>query len=359
MTYGQLGVVDATAFAFGLLMEVPSGAVSDLLGKKKTIATAMVLSCVGALFMSAAHSLMTLWGAFLLMQLGWALYSGSAEALAYDTLIENSLEDRYENVISTSGALATIVTVVTILTGGLLYAWHFRSTHFFWGVAYFLAILASLRLSEPSVDTEHFSLKGYLLQLGQGVKELFKPSLRAYVIVIFSVMGADYLYNYGLMRPVMAVGFGFLDKEQALYIALITLIGAIFIHFIPYFRRFISDKKGLYLVGLLMGLGFMSAFFPLGNWGFFSMLIIGVSGQLAYPWVSIVVNKEIPSKYRATTLSTVALITKVPYVALGVLAGRMAEAGTFAYFSLGTGIVILASIGISAVFLFLRRTKTI
>lgn len=74
------------------------------------------------------------------------------------------------------------------------------------------------------------------------------------------------------------------------------------------------------------------------------MLLIGLSGDLSTPWVSIVVNDEIESKYRATALSTVALLAKVPYVLLAVIAGTMAEKGTFSYFCLGVGTVIMMSV---------------
>ena len=37
MTHQQMGWVDATAFSFGLMMEIPTGAISDMVGKRKTL----------------------------------------------------------------------------------------------------------------------------------------------------------------------------------------------------------------------------------------------------------------------------------------------------------------------------------
>src|SRR3989344_4799013 len=183
MTYGQLGVVDATAFLFGLLMEIPSGAVSDLFGKRRTIALGMLLAAIGGISMAFTNSLIALWVSFLAMQLGWAFYSGSAEALAYDTLKERGETDGYDQVASVSSTVASVSAVIATLLGGVLYTIQFRLSHFVWGVTYFIAFLYALRLIEPKIDTIKFSFKTYLAQLVEGTKQISKKSLRPFIIV--------------------------------------------------------------------------------------------------------------------------------------------------------------------------------
>lgn len=122
MTFGQLGLVDATAFTFGLLMEIPSGAVSDLIGKKATILFSMFLATVGIFGFATTTTLTQLWISFFIMQLGTAFYSGAAEALAYDTLVEKKREHRFDQVMATNGSVALVTLVTTTLAGGLMYA---------------------------------------------------------------------------------------------------------------------------------------------------------------------------------------------------------------------------------------------
>ena len=66
-------------------------------------------------------------------------------------------------------------------------------------------------------------------------------------------------------------------------------------------------------------------------------------------------ESSIYSKYRATTLSTVALITKLPYAILAIVAGRMVENGTFNIFNLSVGLVIIGAIVLSSVQRLMRR----
>jgi MFS family permease len=355
MTFGQLGIMDATAFAFGLAMEIPSGAISDLIGKRKTIIWSMGLSLVGTMMMALATDIIHIWVGFFVGQLGWAFYSGAAEALAYDSLVDTGQEKEYENVASAYGTITSISIVFATLVGGLLYTWWFRSTHLFWSLGYLVAFLLSFKLIEPKIDTIKFSFSNYFKQLASGTRQLFKPKLLPFILVILSLMGAGYLYEWGLVKPTMAKEFGFMDKEQAVIFAVMSTIGALAISLMPRIRKVISDKAGLYLLTLIMGIGFVLAFFNLGWWGLLPLFLIGVTGSLSTPWISTVVNDEIDSKYRTTTLSTVALLTKIPYVLLAIIAGSMAENGTFNVFNLGVGVVVIGSVLFGALMLKIRH----
>ncbi|MBP9670696.1 MFS transporter [Candidatus Woesebacteria bacterium] len=347
MNYGQLGVMDAICFLFGLVMEVPSGAIADMIGKRKTIIVGMFLASAGFLTMGSANALPALWIGFLLAQAGWAFYSGAAEALAYDTLVDKGQEDHFDEVISTSGSLATITTVLAILAGGIMYVLHFRSTHLGMGVGYFLAMLFAFKLIEPNTDSEKFEISKWWATLVDGSRQLFLPALKPFVIIILVLMGSEYMYEWGLLKPAVATSFGFMDKGQAIIFACLGIFNSILVRSLPKIRNFISDTNGLYLLTIVMGLGFLLAAMPLKFYGLIPMLLIAVSGYLVYPWISIVVNKEIDPKHRATALSTVALITKIPYVLLAMIAGSMIEGGQLWVFNLILGFVIVGSMGIN------------
>ena len=66
-------------------------------------------------------------------------------------------------------------------------------------------------------------------------------------------------------------------------------------------------------------------------------------------------DQKIPSASRATTLSTVALITKIPYVFTAVIAGQMLQEGKLNVFSLGVAIFILTSILVSSIVMFIQK----
>jgi MFS family permease len=350
MTYGQLGIVDAISFAFGLLMEVPTGAIADLVGKKRAVILAQACLGAGFIVMALADVAWVLIAGFWLAQTGWAFYSGAAEALAFDSLKEHGQEAEYTRVAAASNMIGIIVFVVSILLGGVMYNLNERLPHFAWGVMFGLGTLAALWLREPQVvEATKFSLRAYRQQLQQGFRQLVTPQLRPYVGVILAVTGGMFLFTFGLIQPAIATSFGFFADEQALVFAALALITALLMPLLPRLRKPGSDYAGLIGFTLLLAVGFALAALPLGAWGFVALLCIRVGGELGRTWASIVVNEHTPSEYRATTLSTVALLTKIPYVLTAILAGAMVEAGTLGWFNLSVAAVIVGIVVISSV----------
>lgn len=347
MSASQLGLLDASAFAYGLVAEVPSGAVADLIGKKKSLITAMFLTSSGTMIMALAQGYWYLAIGFIIAQTGWALYSGAAEAFAYDSLVDQKEENSYDQVISASSAINRVVAVISILLGGILYSWNFRSTHFAWSLAGFIAFIIAFKLVEPKSDSEKFSFVNYVNQTIDGTKSLFNQKLKFFIFIIIALLGGDYMYNWGLIKPAVGEMFGFLAQSQSLILSSFTAISAILVSFMPQVRKKISDKQGLFILTTLMGIGYLLAGLPLGFAGLIPMFLITMTGTFAYPWMSVVVNQEIESKYRATALSTVALLTKIPYVLLAIIAGKMIDQQKLPLFMLSVGIVILLSVVLS------------
>lgn len=359
MTYGQLGWVDAIGFGFAILLEVPSGAVADLLGKRKTILIGMLAGTIGVFTIAFSSALTGIFIGWLISQICFALYSGAAEALVYDSLVDLKDEENYDKVITKSSQIESYAGAITTLIGGFAYVINFRLPHILWGSGFLIGAVLSWFLIEPRVDTEKFSLKVYFKQLFIGGKELMQAGLRKYIGFFFVLVGVYYLYSWGFIRPAIATSFGFFAKEQGIILPLLTVYGALAVRSIPFFRKRLSDISGLVFLSILMALGFLMAAFPIGYFGIIAMILIATAGKLSSPWISIVVNKKIESKYRATTLSTVALVTKIPYVLIAVIAGKMVENSNLGKFNLYTAGVIFTVATISFLIVKLNDKKKV
>lgn len=344
MTYGQLGIIDGIAFAFALLLDIPTGAIADLLGKKRTVIIACLFAFVGTFLIATSSSMQVFFVGWMVCQIGLAMYSGAMEALAYDSLVDLKEEHLYEKVIAKSSAIITYTFAITAFLGSFIYAIHFRLPHILWSLSYLFAGIAGLWLVEPTFQEKRFSLKTYWRQIGLGVSELFRTKLRGYLLFILILLGVYFMYSWGFVRPAIADSFGFKVREQGIVVPIITVMVAFIVSLLPKIRKYISDFNGLVTLCLIMGLGFVLATPKIGYFGFFVMLMIALGGNLAYPWISVVVNKEIPSSHRATTLSAVAFITKIPYVVLAIAAGQAVEGGKLYLFNLTIGLVIFAAV---------------
>ncbi len=358
MTFGQLGLMDGIAFGFSLVLDVPAGALADILGKKKMVLIALTASSIGTLLIASTNNWQNIFIGWMITQFGFAFYSGSMEALVYDTLVELGEEDRYNKIISRDQIILLLVTAATTFVGGYLYVIHERIPQYLWSVGNFLALGTAFFLIEPKIDSVHFTFANYFGQLSTGLKELLHPKLRRYFLFFFILLGTYYIFSWGFIKPAMANSFGFHAKEQSILFAVLMLISAGAISLLPKLRNKISDFAGILILTAVVAAGFFFASLPIGYLGAFSIFAIIVGGEMAYPWISTVINHNIPSKYRATTLSTISLLSKIPYVLVAILAGAAVEGGKLSQFNMGVSVVLLIGMTISIGLHFWGKPQT-
>lgn len=127
LTIEQFALLNSVWAITIVCAEVPSGALADVIGRKRLIITTSVLMLfeIGLLaFVPLANISLVFW-AFLLNRvlsgLAEALASGADEAIAYDSLKEAGLEARWPQVLSVQMRLKSVVSIVTATTGALVY----------------------------------------------------------------------------------------------------------------------------------------------------------------------------------------------------------------------------------------------
>jgi MFS family permease len=317
-----------------------------MLGKKRTIIVSMALNAAGWVTMGFADSLAVLIIGFLLTQTAWAFYSGSSEALVYDSMKERGTHADFDKVLAFSQSVSFISLVVSTLLGGVMYNLWFRLPHVAWGVVYGVGFVAAFALREPHVEgAPHFSMRGYVRQLGRGFAQLSVPSVRWFVPIVFATIGAYQIFSFGLISPAIAANFGFDANGQAVVFGGAILASALMVGFVPFLRRRLGELGATLTVGTVLLTGYALAALPLGVWGVIAIVLIRVGGSMSYTATSSVMNAAIPSTDRATTLSTVALLTKIPYALTAILAGVLAQNGQLWVFNvavaLGIGLLML------------------
>lgn len=328
MKYGELGLLDMFAFLFGFLMEVPAGAIADSIGRKKTINVAFFFTFTGFITIATSTGNVQLVFGFFLAQLGWAFYSGAAEALAYDTLKEHKQEKSFDRVISTAQSLGLTALVIGALVGGFVYSYWFRLPHLLTGTAFGIGFLVSLFLHEPSIDSEHFSMEKYVNQIKRGFQQLGLPSIKPFIPLIFVTVGVAFMYGSGILQPAIAQSLGYNGTSISILGAIGLAISAIVVRLIPWMRTHLSDRQGLQLLACFYIAGFILVTLPIGIiGGGFILVTLAVIRPLTGSWTSVVVNRELPSQYRATTLSAIEMIKKLPYILVAAVTGSLIDSG--------------------------------
>ena len=132
------------------IFEVPTGALADCLGRKRVVAIAPLVKSLCFITWFFARGDMVLYGlGFLFWGLAGALYSGSWEALVYDSLKALGEEDTYEKVNGRILSLTDAAAAAGMAAGGLLTPIGLENVCLLSVPALVVASVAVLPLSEP------------------------------------------------------------------------------------------------------------------------------------------------------------------------------------------------------------------
>lgn len=120
----QVGIAEGVFHGVSMCFEIPSGMISDTLGRRRTLMAAGLMSAVSALCMLVSGNFFLILVSMGLNAISYNLVSGTREALTYDSLLEVGQQERYLMVSSRQDfiyqgmfALTSLMSLVTVTLG--------------------------------------------------------------------------------------------------------------------------------------------------------------------------------------------------------------------------------------------------
>jgi MFS family permease len=336
----QIGFIDGISKLVSVFLEVPSGALADVIGKKATLILGNLFFGVSCAIISQATGFTWFLIGNMVMFVGFACISGAREALLYDSLVELKQENRYDEVLGKVNSIATAMTIFSIFMGGLLYRFNPAFPFIAWMVSSGCAVVVLLMMREPAVDTEQASYTLYFTRLKSGVSSVFSKSLVNFVlpVLFFSMLMKSY---EGIVRQNTAAYFGFTGETFGYALAAI-LIPTVLISFnYGKVAAFLKDAvQYVFIAFYLVGFAIIYATQSMVA-GLISLQLIYLAQELARPYLISLVNKNTDSKHRATALSTVSLFSEFPYMILVIFFGNLIAPDSIKFLYLGFVFVLV------------------
>jgi MFS family permease len=343
MATGTFAIYEAVAFGIGILVEIPSGAFADLFGRKRTVNIATFMQAIGSVIFTLGflHNALFFFGNLLII-VSFAFRSGSQEALVYDTLVESNKTEHFDDIVGKARSLQSLSIVVASILGGI--AWTI-GVYLPWALSsavFIIGFLASLKYREPDVELNLPSIKSFLAQNRRGFHYLFKSDFRKYTFSLAMITGSFLMWHTGIIRALMGRDFGYDGQSINYLIAVTSTMGFLVAFNFHRIRKWLGDLRGFSLMLLISvvawiitGLVTRSLFI-----GFLVFTGITLSGILAELWTSVILNRHIHSKDRATAISTLSFLVQIPYVLVVILFGQLVESGKAAPFYIITGVLL-------------------
>lgn len=146
-----IGIMAAAYAALVPLVEVVSGVLADRWSRRGVLMTACLAMLVSVLIGGFSHNVITYIAAALILGIYFAMYSGTVEAIVYDTVLEETGgSDAYERQIGRVRSIEAVALVLSALAGGWIAgATSTRLTYFLTVPFLAISLIVLSRFREP------------------------------------------------------------------------------------------------------------------------------------------------------------------------------------------------------------------
>lgn len=320
ITFEQMAFAETINFLMTVIFELPSGALADMIGRKWAVIAGFILSGIGMIGITFSMSFNPILLFYIINGIGTACLSGSDIALIYDSLKQINREKSFSKVIANGAVIYRIAFIFSTATGALLFNIRESLPYMLVGVFLFLSAFIFLFAREPTIDSERFTLKGYIKNFKLGAREAFKnkfvSTLSLYYILIFSV-GLILIYYY---EQLFAVWIGFSESEIGCIFTFIAIGTMIISLFSKRIEKIFGVNRILIIMSLLPGLVLIFSF-KIPWLGILILVIESWSIKIRHQYLTKYVNMLFNSKHRAAALSTLNMFVSLFYLIFIPLSG--------------------------------------
>jgi MFS family permease len=139
------------------LLEIPTGVISDRVGRRKTVILGAIASVLYAVFYAIGESFWILAIGAVLEGLSISFYSGNNDALLHDTLAETKHEHQYDEFLGRVSAMFQAALGISAVLGGFLAQWSFPLIMWLSVIPQIICLYLSTILIEPKLQKHESS----------------------------------------------------------------------------------------------------------------------------------------------------------------------------------------------------------
>ncbi len=331
------------------LFEIPTGAIADLFGRKKSIILAHVFVLAALVFLAIGGS-MTMFIFFAILNaFARSLASGTYSAFVYDTLKDENKEGHFKKVFGTLLAFWPLGASIGSVIGGYLAKTSLSLPVLATFIPIFIVFILSLFLKEPNYEKEdHKNIAKHMFNVSKLVirnKQLVILLMASFVMIALGEAIHSLSPLFFRFKEIPIVLFG--------YISALTFGFSSLGH---YLSHDISEKFGnkitLIWISILSPLFILVATLSTGYILIIFFTIPSIFFGIKNPIMDHLINQEVDSGKRATVLSVYNFVGHLGLAIAMPLIGFYAEIFTITTaFQLSAILVLIVPI----LFIFIKN----
>lgn len=349
----QIAILIAFWSILTILLEIPSGALADKWSRKNMLVlSALFTSLCYVTWLFSSNFWLFLIG-FTFRTLSGTFESGTMEAYVFDFLKQNRKEEEFEKIWGRGQACLSIGIAVALSLGGFLSTYSYELVVALSALSPLFTLATSLLFPQVYPVTL-IGEKSYLSILKDGIKKAFSNTVLVrvflYSAIVYAALGILDEYDQVMLSSWFNMSKTFIGIWLATAIGISSLSG-LYAHKLKHMGWGLLNTIAA-VSGILLTIICLFNTKPLLG----TFLIFWTSSVMINVLTQGIIQREIPSRERATITSVNSLVTETGAVVLGLSFGFIANRYSI---QIGYGFYGIVIITYLSVKLIIRRLKLI
>lgn len=325
MSLTQLGLLETIFHMTSFTMEVPTGAIADIFGRKISRILGRVFSLVSVILLLAANSFLWFAISFVFTAISYNLESGAGDALIYDSLKEIGEENTYMKISGRKELFFQIARTVSFLVGGYLAAKSYNIAFIITIIIGLITIFQSFTFKEPKsgrINKEEGHRNIFIQQVKTSLKVIKDKPKVGFLIIFAEVLGAFCTCIFFYLQNFLK-GHGYGEAIIGVIYAACS-IGAAVMSTQVYALEKKIKQQGLMLITPILTVACIWGI-SLSKFHYIFFVLLMVTEGIIFVSMSDYINKMIPSENRATILSFQSMVFSFFMITLFPLIGIIGD----------------------------------
>lgn len=302
LTLSQIYVLAGVGWVVQAIADIPTGALSDALGRKRMVLLGVAVLAVGLGILGSVPGLGGVATGYLLWAIGTALISGTDQALLYESAKNAGREHEFPRISSNSFQIVQGSQAAGAMIGGLLASWRLDAPMITTAVMTAVALVVLWRLLEPPQESETRMTYRETFSCANAYLRQERPVA---LLIMYSglVAGTVFFVPFVLFQPEMQSHTVAVAWFGVLFTGLrgAAMLGS------RYGERLIRPERlarWMRAVPVLMAALFaVVAFSPAWYMAYGAMVLLAAFAAAIRPQMQDLLNRMLPNRVRATVLS--------------------------------------------------------
>ncbi len=350
ITYGQIGIMEMLGAITIVLLEIPTGAIADLIGRKKSVFIGVILSATACFIIGFGSVYLLFILAYIVWAIGDTFISGAKSALIYDTLKQMKKENEYLKIQGRCRLYTTISLIFATAISPFLFIINKRLPYILLGIVWFISAIIIWTMKEPK-KSEKYDIKKHIAKMKQGFRYTVEHSnIRWYILFMILIGMPMNIYN-DLISQSYYIKVGYSIMQLSILIPLTYGLASIVGSMSYKIEAIFGENKSLILIALIHAISFMFMGILKLPYVIVFVILLYMSRDFRYVVIDNYINKQIVSDIRATVISISNMLFNLIIIIAYPLAGMLMD--MFGIFNVlfGFGVSIL----FSSVILFIKK----